>query len=82
MLIENATMTTIKLDDELINKVIAVSHNQNAQEAIIKILADYLQHHKNEPLFFEQIRIAGDDADDELASLFQRDRDTGRSIEL
>jgi hypothetical protein len=75
-------MTTIKLDDELINQVIAVSHNQNAQEAVIKILADYLQHRKNEPLFFDQIRIAGDSADDELSSLFHRDKDMGRSIEL
>jgi len=42
-------MTTITLDDALINEVIAVSHNQNAQEAVVKILADYLQQHKKQP---------------------------------
>jgi hypothetical protein len=33
-------MTTITLDDALINEVITVSHNQNAQEAVVNILAD------------------------------------------
>jgi hypothetical protein len=33
-------MTTITIDAELINEVIAVSPSQNAQEAVIKILAD------------------------------------------
>jgi Arc/MetJ family transcription regulator len=36
-------MTTITIDDQLINEVIAVSHYQNDQEAVIKILADYVQ---------------------------------------
>lgn len=36
-------MTTITLDDELINQVIAKSHYKNAEEAVIKILSDYLQ---------------------------------------
>ncbi|MDQ7090448.1 MAG: type II toxin-antitoxin system VapB family antitoxin [Methylococcales bacterium] len=39
-------MTTITLDDNLINQVIAKSHYQNAQEAISKILSDYLQQPK------------------------------------
>jgi hypothetical protein len=30
-------MATITLDDALIDKVIAVSHTQNAQEALIKM---------------------------------------------
>jgi plasmid stability protein len=41
-------MTTITLDDELINQIIAKSHTQNAEEAVIKILSDYLQK-TNEP---------------------------------
>jgi len=49
-------MITITLDDQLINEVIAVSHNQNVQEAVVKILADYLQKHKKETAFFEQLR--------------------------
>jgi hypothetical protein len=75
-------MTTITLDDALINEVIAVSHNQNAQEAVVKILADYLQQHKNEPAFFEQLRLADDYADDDLDLLFERNKDTGRNVEL
>ncbi len=39
-------MTTISIDDLLINEVIAVSHYQNAQEAVVKILADYLAQKK------------------------------------
>ena len=43
-------MTTITLDDDFIKELIAVSHYQNAQEAVIKILTDYMQQQK-------QIRI-------------------------
>lgn len=39
-------MTTISIDDVLINEVIAVSHYQNAQEAVVNILADYLAQKK------------------------------------
>jgi hypothetical protein len=41
-------MTTITIDDEMINELVAVSHFKNAQEAVIKILADYLQQYKKE----------------------------------
>ncbi|MBS3955038.1 MAG: type II toxin-antitoxin system VapB family antitoxin [Methylomicrobium sp.] len=75
-------MATIILDDALINEVIAVSHNPNAQEAVVKILADYLREHKNEPAFFEQMRLADDCAFDELALLFERNKDSGRNIDL
>ena len=75
-------MTIITLDDTLINEVIAVSHNQNVQEAVIKILADYLQQHKKEPTFFEQLRLEDGGTDDELGLLFERNKDTGRNIEL
>jgi hypothetical protein len=75
-------MTTITLDDDVINEVIAVGHYRNAQEAVLKILADYVQQHKKEPSFFDQLRVSDDVADDELAVLFERDKDTGRNIEL
>jgi hypothetical protein len=39
-------MTTITLDDQLIKQIITVSHDQNAQEAVIKILADYVRQQK------------------------------------
>jgi len=41
-------MTIITLDDALINEVITVSHYHNAQEAIVKILTDYIKQHKNQ----------------------------------
>ena len=41
-------MTIITLDDALINEVIIVSHYHNAQEAIVKILTDYIQQHKKQ----------------------------------
>ena len=74
-------MTTITLDDELINQVIAKSHYKNAEEAVNKILSDYLQQ-TQEPLLFEQLRLNQNDADDELALLFERNKDTGRDISL
>jgi Arc/MetJ family transcription regulator len=71
-------MTTITINDELIQKVIDLTQTQNAQQAVIKILSEYLQQHQT-PLF-EQLRLK--DADDELVALFERDKDTGRTIEL
>ncbi len=41
-------MTTITIDDEMISELVAVSHFKNAQEAVIKILTDYLLLHKKE----------------------------------
>lgn len=75
-------MTTITLDDGLIKEVIAVSHYQNAQEAVIKILADYLQHHKNEQPLFDKLRMMDDCSDDDFDQLLERNKDTGRLIEL
>ncbi|MCX7096189.1 MAG: hypothetical protein NTY50_22465 [Methylobacter sp.] len=39
-------MTTVVLDDEFMDEIINVSHYSNAQEAVVKILADYLQQKK------------------------------------
>jgi len=75
-------MTTITIDDEMISELVAVSHFKNAQEAVIKILTDYLQQHKKEPTLFDQLRLVVDYADDDLPLLFERDKDTGRNIEL
>ena len=41
-------MTTVTIDDELINEIIHISHYKNAQEAVAKILVDYLQRHKED----------------------------------
>lgn len=70
-------MTTITLDDAVINEVIAVSHIQNAQEAVRKVLMDYLQQVKKTPPLFEQLRLADSETDDVL---FERDKDMGRDV--
>jgi hypothetical protein len=41
-------MTTVVLDDQFMDEIINVSHYQNAQEAVFKILADYLQQKKSQ----------------------------------
>lgn len=74
-------MTTITIDDQLINQIIAKSPNKNANEAVVNILFDYLRQNKNKT-FFEQLCLENDFADDELALLFERDKDTGRDITL
>jgi hypothetical protein len=75
-------MTTIILDDEVIKQVIAVGHYQNAQEAVLRVLTDYVQQHQPTPSFFEQLRVPEDVADDGLSALFERDKDSGRNVEL
>ena len=39
-------MTTITIDDQLITEIINISHYSSAQEAVNKILAEYIQQHK------------------------------------
>jgi hypothetical protein len=75
-------MTTITLDDAVINEVIAVGHYQNAQEAVLHVLTDYVRQHKPSPTFFEQLRVPDDVAGDDLSVLFERNKDGGRNIEL
>jgi Arc/MetJ family transcription regulator len=50
-------MTTITIDEQLINEVISVSHYQNAQEAVVKILADYLRQQKTRPNIAELLAM-------------------------
>ena len=75
-------MTIITLDDGLLNEVIAISHQKNAQEAVLKILAEYLLQHKQDSSFFEKLRVVDDFSDDEVDALFARNKDAGRSIGL
>lgn len=75
-------MTTITLDEKVINEIIAVGHYRNAQEAVVNILTDYVRQHKKEPSLFDQLRLNVDTADDQLAALFERNKDTGRDVEL
>ena len=74
-------MTVITIDEKLINEVIAVSHYENAQEAVIKILRNYL-HQQKKTTLFERLRFVDEYADDDIALLSERDKDTGRDFEL
>lgn len=75
-------MTTITLDDTVLNDVIAVGHYQNAQEAVLHVLTDYVRQHKQARSLFEQLRVADEVAGDDLSVLFERNQDHGRNIEL
>jgi hypothetical protein len=82
LIYRSRAMMTITLDDKVVNEVIAVGHFRNAQEAVINILTDYVLQHKNAPSFFDQLRLTDDIADDQLATLFERNKDAGRNVEL
>jgi hypothetical protein len=41
-----------------------------------------VRQHKKEPSFFDQLRLTEDAADDQLALLFERNKDAGRNVEL
>ena len=75
-------MTTIELDDKLINTVIKMGHYQNAQKAIDTILSDYIQSHQKKNTPFDKLCFELDMADEEIDSLFKRDTDTGRTLDL
>ena len=68
-------MTTISIDDEIINELVLVSHCQNAQEAIMKIINDYLQQQKIKKPLFDQLRLISDFENEEIEDLFQRNND-------
>ena len=70
-------MTTIVLDDDLINKVVKVGNYQTPQEAVVAILSDYLQTQQPKNALFDKSYLDTDMADGEIDSLFERDKDAG-----
>jgi hypothetical protein len=70
-------MTTIVLDDELINKVIQIGNYQTPQEAVVSILSDYIQTHQPKNSLIDKSYLDADMADGEIDSLFERDKDAG-----
>ena len=70
-------MTTIVLDDELINKVIQIGNYQTPQEAVVAILSDYVQTHQPKKERFDELYLDVDMADGEIDSLFERDKEVG-----
>ncbi len=68
-------MTTIELDDLLVTKIMQIGHYQNAQKAIDTILSKYLQTHQSQHTPFDKLCCELDMADEEINSLFKRDKD-------
>ncbi len=75
-------MTTIELDDKLINKILEIGHYQSPQKAIDTIVSDYIQAHQKQTTPFDKLCFDLDMADEEIDSLFKRDKDTGRTLDL
>jgi len=75
-------MTTIELEDNLIQQIMKTGHYKSAQKAINSILSEYIIHqHENNSLFDELTTDVGM-SDDEVDSLFERNNDTGRPVDL
>ena len=70
-------MTTIVLDDDLINKVVQIGNYQTPQEAVVAILSDYIKSHESPKALFDKSFLDADMADGEIDSLFERDKDAG-----
>jgi hypothetical protein len=69
-------MTTVILNDDLINKIVETGHYQSAQEAVETISADYMQTQEKQKTYFDTLCVNVDMDDDEIDSLFQRNKDT------
>ena len=70
-------MTTIVLDDDLINKAVQIGNFKSPQEAVVAILSDYVQAHQPTKALLDRLYLDADMADGEIDSLFERDKDTG-----
>lgn len=70
-------MTTIVLDDDLINKVVQIGNYQTPQEAVVAILSDYVQTHQPTKELLDRLYLDVDMADGEIDSLYERDKDVG-----
>ena len=70
-------MTTLVLDDDLINKVVQIGNYQTPQEAVVAILSDYIQTHQPKKERFDELYLDVDMVDGEIDSLFERDKDAG-----
>ncbi len=75
-------MTTVVLNDELVNQAIKTGHYQSAQEAVEAILFNYIQTHKQQKTPFDKLCVNLDMDDEEIDHLFQRSKDTGRTLDL
>lgn len=74
---DSELMTTLVLDDDLINKVLQIGNYQTPQEAIVAILSGYIESHEPKKTLFDKSYLDVDMADGEIDSLFERDKDVG-----
>lgn len=70
-------MTTLVLDDDLINKVVQIGNYQSPQDAVVAILSDYINSQAPKKALFDKSYLDADMADGEIDSLFERDKDAG-----
>jgi Arc/MetJ family transcription regulator len=70
-------MTTIVLDDDLLNKVVQIGNYQTPQEAVVAILSEYIKSHEPKKVLFDNLYLDADMADGEIDSLFELDKDVG-----
>jgi len=70
-------MTTLVLDDDLINKVVQIGNYQTPQEAVVAILSDYIKSQEPNKTLNDRLYLDVDMADGEIDSLFERDKDIG-----
>ena len=75
-------MTTVVLNDELVNQAIKTGHYQSAEEAIEVILFNYIQTHKQQKITFDSLCVNLNRDDEEIDSLFQRSKDVGVGVML
>lgn len=75
-------MTTIVLDDDLMNQVVQIANYPTPQEAVAAILSDYVQTHQSQKTPFDKLRVDVGLTNEEIDELFSRNKDMGRTIEL
>jgi hypothetical protein len=75
-------MTTIVLNDELTDKVVKLGNYKSPQEAVDAILTEYIKTHQAGTKLFDKLRMDIDIGNDEVDSLFMRDKDMGRNLNL
>lgn len=75
-------MTTIILNDDLVNQVVKTGHYQSAQEAVEAILFNYIETQNRPKTPFDKLCVDLDMDDEEIDHLFQRSKDTGRTLDL
>ncbi|NOQ64576.1 MAG: hypothetical protein GQ582_08705 [Methyloprofundus sp.] len=73
-------MTTIELDDVLVQKVLKIGHYQICTNDTI--LADYVQASQKKKTPFDELCCDLGMVDEDIDNLFKRDKDTGRTLDL